>query len=79
MIKNDKLPLKIFNRFVEICADHDVSIHAGAKMIGIHPSSPYQWRASNNALRVEVCVNMYNVFGVNINWLLTGEGDKYIR
>ena len=48
-------------------------------LIGADQSTVQVWEIRNNLPKGDFLQRIHEQFGVNINWLLTGEGETYVK
>ncbi len=49
------------------------------KKLGVGRNNVYIWETNKNMPMAETLLRIYKEYGVNINWLLSGEGEPYIN
>ena len=49
------------------------------KKLGVRRNNVYTWETNKNMPLAETLLRIYKEYGVNINWLLSGEGKPYIN
>ena len=49
------------------------------KKLGVGRNNVYTWESNKNTPSAETLLLIYKEYGVNINWLLSGEGEPYIE
>jgi transcriptional regulator with XRE-family HTH domain len=49
------------------------------KKLGVGRNNVYTWESNKNTPSAETLLLIYKEYGVNINWLLSGEGESYIN
>jgi len=49
------------------------------KKLGVGRNNVYTWETNKNMPLAETLLRIYKEYGVNINWLLSGEGEPYIN
>ena len=49
------------------------------KKLGVGRNNVYIWESNKNTPLAEILLQIYKEYGVNINWLLSGEGEPYIN
>jgi len=47
--------------------------------LGVGRNNVYTWESNKNTPLSETLLRIYKEYGVNINWLLSGEGESYIN
>ena len=47
--------------------------------LGVGRNNVYTWESNKNTPLSETLLRIYKEYGVNINWLLSGEGEPYIN
>ena len=47
--------------------------------LGVGRNNVYLWETNQNMPQAETLLRIYKEYGVNINWLLSGEGEPYIK
>ena len=50
-----------------------------AEILGLHSSYLDRWLNKEELPSGRYFINFYDKLGINIHWLLTGEGDKYTK
>ena len=49
------------------------------RKLGVGRNNVYTWESNQNMPQAETLLRIYKEYGVNINWLLSGEGEPYIE
>ena len=49
------------------------------KKLDVGRNNVYTWETNKNMPLAEILLQIYKEYGVNINWLLSGEGEPYIE
>jgi transcriptional regulator with XRE-family HTH domain len=49
------------------------------KKLGVGRNNVYTWESNKSMPIAEILLQIYKEYGVNINWLLSGEGEPYIK
>jgi len=49
------------------------------KKLGVGRNNVYTWETNKNMPLSETLLRIYKEYGVNINWLLSGEGEPYLK
>ncbi len=47
--------------------------------LGVGRNNVYTWESNKNTPSAETLLLIYKEYGVNINWLLSGEGKPYLK
>lgn len=50
-----------------------------ADKLGVSLGAVQHWEINNQVPKGDILVRFMEVFGVNINWLLTGDGERYLN
>jgi len=50
-----------------------------AEILGVKRNTLSNWERGENEMNYEAMHILYTKFGVNINWLLTGEGSMFVK
>ena len=71
-----------FSRLNELILEHAGGEHGAFKkfacLLDIPPSSLFKWTKRRSLPSADQLVNFREKLGVNLNWLLTGQGAKYL-
>lgn len=73
------LGVQIYERVCRVFADFEVSAKEGAKVLGINTYTVYAWRSKGYTPSAKTLLKLNQEYDVNINWLLTGKGEMYVR
>jgi len=77
-MKADRKP--IGNRLKLLRTKHlKLSQEKLAEILGVKRNTLSNWERGENEMNYEAMLILYNKFGVNINWLLTGEGSMFVN
>ena len=70
--------MEISLRLKEIVNESSLTQTAIAEKVGINRQYLYQLLSGRNNPSTEVLIKLSDLFGVNLHWLIKGEGVKYV-
>lgn len=59
-------------------AELDWSVDKLSKKIDIPSSTLWGYEGGKRVPSIELCIKLYKILKVNINWFLTGEGEMFV-
>ena len=78
MVKKHDKGLKNIGERIKYIRDALTQPEFGKKL-GVGRNNVYAWETNKNTPSAETLLLIYKEYGVNINWLLSGEGNPYLK
>lgn len=69
----------IITRIKEICKDKQLSVNELSKQIGVAQRTTNSYINEGRMPSVEFILKLSSTFKLNMNWIMTGEGEMYIE